>query len=243
MQMMFFVKSARLRSMPLAISMILLPASVYAGGIPKPGNPQLDQVRHIGDLPVLKVSPDFYPDVEIQAGTNNPAEKITPKTSREITHNYVGATPPRLPRSEAYDLQPFQRVHLLDGDHETLWMNRGQARPNVQPEWVRIDLPYEQLIRQVTLWPMSPETGGWPANITLQVSRDGMDWKTVYHAPDHPPLTEDGPVNLPFDLQPVKQVLLTVRDLRKVTLVSASGAVGIDNLQVQDYPILLEINL
>lgn len=202
-------------------------ANVSLAGIPKPQNPELNQVYTIGDLPILQVSPDFYPQTQIQANNTNPKTKIRPKRSQDISHNYVGTTPPRLPRSEAFDLQPFRRVHLIDGDRSTLWMNRGQARANVQPEWVRIDLPYEMAIKQVTIWPINPQDGGWPADITVQISRDGCDWQSVYHTPDHAPLTVYGPIHLPFSIQQAKQIRITAKQLRTVSLGAAAGAVAL----------------
>jgi hypothetical protein len=209
-----------------ALLLVIVSAQAFGAGISQPSNAELAPVYHLGDLPLLKSCPDFYPEAQLQQENRQPRQKIVCKTSKEIHSNFVGTTPPRLPRSESYDLQPFKRIHLIDGDHDTLWINRGQALPNVQPEWVRIDLPYEMFIKQVTIWPLKPEDGGWPEDITLQVSRDGVNWNTVYHTSNHAPLSGYGPVNLPFQTQPIKQVLLTVKNLREVKLAAAAGSVG-----------------
>lgn len=149
-----------------------------AEGIPTPWNAEIQQLRNFGDLPVATTSPTFF-YFDIQLNNPAPTHKVVPKDSRSIKSNYVGATPPRLPRSEAFDLQPFRRVHLLDGDDQSLWMSRGQARANVQPEWVRIDLPFEQPIERIVLRPMDNELDGWPATLAVEVSQDSYEWTTL----------------------------------------------------------------
>ena len=216
----------RLRIGMLA-ALLLVDAMIAAAAVDLHGwNDELKRIYYIGDLPVSRESPDFYPVQSLQADNENPLIKLAAKTSKEIRSNYVGATPPRLPRSHEFDVQPFKRVHIIDGDRQTLWMNRGQATATQEPVWVRIDLPYETDIRQVTLWPLPPDNGGWPANITVEVSRDGDRWDRVYHTPDHAPLPGSCPVELPFTPRPAKQIRVTVKDLRLVQLGGREGTVG-----------------
>src|SRR5580658_4625379 len=91
----------------------------------------------------------------------------------------MGATSPRVPRTELYDIQPFLGVHLIDGDPETCWMSRGQNQPDVEPVWVRIDLPKEAKITKIVLVPRW-DGQGLPENLTVEVSRDAWHWDRVF---------------------------------------------------------------
>ena len=187
-------------------------------GIPKPSNGELEHVYWLGDLPVLDVSPDHVPS-QLQAGNQNPVTKIRPKRSSEIEHNFVGTTPPRLPRSAPFDLQPFRRVHLLDDDRKTLWMSRGQALPDVQPEWIRVDLPRVMTINSVALHGYA-EDAGWPEQLRVEVSRDGYRWEEVGL------LSGTGIAReVVIGSRQVKQVRVTARRLPQINLAAAAGAV------------------
>ena len=202
-------------------AIVAMAASHSAGqadGIPKPANSELERVYWLGDLPLMDVSPDHVP-FQLQVGNQTTVTKVRPKTSQQITHNFVGTTPPRLPRSAAFDLQPFRRVHLLDNDRQSLWMSRGQARPDVQPEWVRVDLPREMSIKTVALHGYA-EDAHWPQELRVEVSRDGYRWKELG------PLQGSGVTReVVMDPQTVKQVRVTARRLPLVNLASSAGAV------------------
>src|SRR5260370_34123007 len=186
------------------------------------------KIYEIGDLAVLSVSPDLAPNELLQKGATQALEKIQPKLSSEIKWNYVGTTPPRLPRSPESDLQPFLPFHLQDGDPETLWMSRGQARASVQPEWVRIDLPYEHPIEAVQLYPLAASDGGFPKEVAIEISPDGGHWDKGYENSNCEPPKTSEPVS--YHLEPparAKQIRITGRDFRLVNMGSASGSVGL----------------
>ena len=193
-------------------------------GIPKPGNDELARIVHLGDLPVLRESPTFFP-VRIQLQNQNPLRKIQPKSTREITSNYVGATPPRLPRTEAFDLVPFHRVHLIDGDTKTLWMCRGQAKSKVQPEWIRIDLPYEMELSRIVLRGLEESAGGWPAEIKVLSSRDSLNWLATEEVRIESDPTKETHRVFQFGSEPIKQIKIVGKDFQTVKLYGAEGAV------------------
>jgi hypothetical protein len=141
------------------------------------------------------VSPDFDPQARLQENNAEPWRKIQPRKSWEIARNKLGSTPPREPKTAANDDQPLLAVHLIDGDAQTAWCSRGQPRPDVQPEWIRLDLPVERSVNAVVLRPhprgMGNDVGPFeaaarvgqalPGDITVKVSCDGWHWETVHH--------------------------------------------------------------
>jgi len=68
--------------------------------------------------------------------------KVHPKESSQIQRNYLGVTTSRMPRSTENDYLPLEAIHLIDGNLQTCWMSRGQTRPDAQPVWIRLDLPW-----------------------------------------------------------------------------------------------------
>ena len=196
-------------------------------GIPKPSNVELESVIHIGDLPVLLQSPTFFP-VRLQEHNDTALRKIRPRSSHEIRSNFVGATPPRLPRTEAFDLVPFHRTHLIDNDRETLWMSRGQARAKVQPEWIRIDLPYEMSVSRIVLRGLVESNGGWPLDLKVLASRDALEWRPVGELSNKS--SESAERLRIFDVSegPVKQIQIIGSDFQTVNLQSGTeGAVAL----------------
>src|SRR6185503_7117377 len=134
-----------------------------------------------------------------------PKSKIQPKPSSEIRKNLFGATPPRMPRTQFMDFQPLLPINLIDGDAETYWCSRGQAQPDVEPVWIRIDLARETKIRSVNLGPRKDKRGT-AEDLTIKVSRDAWHWDTVYENHHCPAPTDDQPIEHPFRSRPAKQI-------------------------------------
>lgn len=166
----------------------------YCGGVP---------VYSIGDIAyIYGVSPDAYPQVEMQEANTNPKIKIKPKKSWEIKRNPFGVNAPEPgPRTMWDDAQPLLPIHLIDGDLDTIWSSYGCQVPDARPEWIRIDLPAEATITAVVLicsqnfadaklWAEGKiqdefSYRKWagralPSELTIQVSRDAWHWETVY---------------------------------------------------------------
>jgi hypothetical protein len=91
------------------------------------------------------------------------------------------------------DFQPFLWINLNDGNPDTVWMSRGQARPDVQPEWIRIDLAKETPVREIVLIPRK-DGQGFPSDLTIRISRDAWHWTTVYENKNLPQPTSTEPV-------------------------------------------------
>ena len=179
---------------------------------------------------VLSEAPDLLDDVPFQLDNSSPRVKIHPKESEQIKRNYLGVTTTRMPRSTENDYLPLEAIHLIDGNLRTCWMSRAQTRPDVQPLWIRLDLPRERVIERVVLRkrPQATEvrsTLGWtpmrdavevgrgiPASVTIRLSRDGGEWATVYEGP-----TDDSPEKYDFEFrfpsQSAKQIWITAGDL------------------------------
>jgi hypothetical protein len=162
-------------------------------------------VYGFGDTFLYGVSPDLQPGAQLQDGNTHPKTKIRPKKSWEIRENKMGATPPRMPRSQMMDEQPFLSIHLIDGDPETYWCSRGQIQPDVEPVWIRIDLACETRIRAVVLVPRKDNVG-WPEDLTIKVSRDAWHWRTVYRNRQYTPPEEPAPQTFAFAPRAVKQI-------------------------------------
>jgi hypothetical protein len=193
---------------------------------------------HCGDVPikrfgfcwVLGEAPNLLEDVPLQVGNTAPRVKVHPKDSSQIKRNYLGVTTTRMPRSTENDYLPLEAIHLIDGNRQTCWMSRAQTRPDVQPVWIRLDLPRERVIDHVVLRKRPPaeqvrSTLGWvpiqgaaevgrgmPATITIKLSRDGREWETVCDGP-----TGDSPTQFDFDFRfrarPAKQIWITAGNL------------------------------
>lgn len=189
----------------------------YCKGVP---------IKRFGFCWVLGGAPDLLDDVSLQAGNHAPFKKIDPKESRQITKNYLGVTTTRMPRSTENDYLPVEAIHLIDGSLQTCWMSRSQTQPDVQPVWIRLDLPVECTIERVVLrkspLPDRPRsTLGWhphqgavevgrgiPATIAIKSSRDGHTWETLCdEATNDVPSKQD--FEFRFPPRPAKQVWIT----------------------------------
>ena len=189
------------------------PVRSIVGGVP---------VHAFGDTFIYGSSPDLAQGSKLQESNYAPVHKIQPKKSWEISSNTLGATSPRVPRTELDDYQPYLGVHLIDDDPETYWMSRGQNQPDVEPVWVRIDLAREARVKAVVLVPRA-DNKGMPEDFSIQVSRDAWHWETVH---------EDHSYLLPQDTQPrvfsfesrlVKQVLIKARRCTEVAVPDQYG--------------------
>ncbi|HAK97407.1 MAG TPA: hypothetical protein DCM87_21075 [Planctomycetes bacterium] len=198
------------------------------------------------------VSPDFIPDLVWQRGAEG-GEKIVPKKSWEIKNNLLGSTPAREPRSLRIDDQPVLCVHLIDGDPETCWCSRAQIEPDVEPVWIRIDLPVEAEVCAVRLIPSRKGMRGFapipseptdtagigqglPRTLAVKLSRDGRRWETVREIDDLAAGPAMDPIELRFEARRAKQVWIIGEEvpdvlglghcfsIAEVEVLSSSGA-------------------
>jgi len=170
-------------------------------------------VYGFGSADILAASPDLFPEEKLQADNSSPTTKIRPKKSWEIRSNKIGTTPPRTPRTWMMDFKPLRAVHLIDGDPETYWSSRGQTRPDVQPQWIRIDLPREARVKAVVIVPRQ-DNQGWPGELTIKVSRDAWHWETVHENLHATPPAQATPQTFSFTSRPVKQIWIIANMLR-----------------------------
>jgi len=151
-------------------------------------------VDAFGSVYVYEVSPDFQNDVVIQAGNQNEQVKILPKKSWELKDNHIGSMVSWNPRTADDDFQAYLPINLIDGNYDTDWASRVEARPDVEPVWIRLDLPEETRIKSIRLVPRKPkevntqpglphwkfENGeGIPDQLEIKLSRDAWHWETV----------------------------------------------------------------
>ncbi|MBN1343476.1 MAG: hypothetical protein JXQ73_12385 [Phycisphaerae bacterium] len=187
-------------------------------------------IKRFGFCWVLGEAPSLLDDVPLQVGNASSRVKVHPKDSSQIKRNYLGVTTTRMPRSTENDYLPLEAIHLIDGSRETCWMSRAQTRPDVQPVWIRLDLPMERVVDRVVLRKRPPadqarSTLGWapirdavevgrgmPATITIKTSRDNHAWETVYDG-----ATGDSPAKLDYEFRfaarPAKQIWITAGNL------------------------------
>lgn len=196
----------------------------YCGEVP---------IRRFGFTWVVEEAPDLTDDVPLQAGNDSPRKKVHPKKSWEITTNRLGATTTRMPRIPENDYQPLEAINLIDGSTQTCWSSRSRAQPDVEPVWIRLDLPVERVVERVVLRKRPPggfqrrlgmvtpmadagEVGrGMPAELTIRVSRDGAHWETVFDGPsgDRPDRDDFG---FSFSPCPAKQIWIIGCNFPKV---------------------------
>lgn len=191
------------------------------GGVP---------IKRFGFCWVLGGAPTLLDDVSLQVGNTAPREKITVKDSSQIKRNYLGVTTTRMPRSTENDYLPVEPIHLIDGNLQTCWLSHGQTQPDVQPIWIRLDLPVERTIDRIVLrkrplsgQPRNPhgwqpiagaaEVGcGMPASVVIKSSTDGRSWVTLLDGP-----TADTPKKVDFEARfaarPAKQIWITAGKL------------------------------
>jgi hypothetical protein len=180
-------------------------------------------VHAFGYTYVYGVSPDFIPGLTWQKGSK-PAGKLVPKKSWEIKNNLLGSTPAREPKSLRIDDQPLLCVHLIDGDPETCWCSRGQIKPDIEPVWIRIDLPIEAEVSAVRLVPHKTGLRGYapcpwefgsnpppvgqalPKQLRVKLSCDAHHWETVFQTDELAADPAMDPIALKFDPLRAKQV-------------------------------------
>jgi hypothetical protein len=171
-------------------------------------------VGHVGDAPIYAfgktfvqgVSPDFDLNVVLQEGNRKPQVKIKPKRSWEITENGIGSMPDVTPRTPRNDYQFLLCSNLIDGNRETNWCSRGQAQPDVEPVWIRIDLAREESVREIVLVPRA-DGQGIPAELAIKVSQDAWHWTTIYETKQQAPPEPGKALRFPLtNPSPVKQV-------------------------------------
>jgi hypothetical protein len=188
----------------LAAANRIQPVVAISDGIPVSG---------FGSADILSLSPDLAPGELVQESNNTPSRKMQLKKSWEIKNNKIGATPPRTPRSWMMDFKPLRAAHLIDGNPATYWSSRGQTRPDVEPEWIRIDLTREAMVGTIVLVPRH-DNHGWPGEITIRVSTDAWHWKTVYENHRYDPPAQAEPQSFSFEPTAVKQVWIIANQLR-----------------------------
>ena len=191
--------------------------------------------------------PDFVshliPGIVMQEGNTNPRVKIKPKRSWEIKHNLLGSNTQQDPRSPSNDIQPFLPIHLIDGDRDTVWCSFGSLAPDVNPEWIRVDLPIEATVASVALvlsknfQPGANFGRSLPKELTIKLSRDAWHWETVYESQGIDINTMDT-VEIKFAPRRAKQIWVTGNNFTKSMTEGVPefpiGAFSIGELEVRD---------
>jgi hypothetical protein len=194
---------------------------------------------------IYGVSPDLMPGIVLQQGNSNPRVKIRPKKSWEIKHNFLGSNTAQQPRSRQNDLPTFLPIHLIDGDRDTAWASFGSLRPEVRPEWIRIDLPIEATVASVALVlskkfkPRSNFGRALPKQLTVKLSRDAAHWETVYENQNVDVAIADT-LEITFPPRRAKQIWVVGNDFTKPLIESWAGlgsgmpGFSIGELEVRD---------
>ena len=193
------------------------------GGVP---------IRTFGYTHILAGAPDLADETLLQVGNLRPFIKQPVKTSGEIVFNRLGGTAPRMPRTVVNDYLPLECIHLIDGDPTTCWSSKSLPQPDVEPVWIRLDLPVERDLCRIVLRKRVPgparstdmssmplDTGAvevgmaMPAELTIRISRDARTWETVFDGPsgDTP---EKRDLICEFAARPAKQIWVIGRGLR-----------------------------
>ena len=208
-------------------SRALPPVVARADGVP---------IYAYGDIFINGLCPDFQVDALLQEGNRRETAKIEPKKSWEIEDNMVGLVPIRTPCSPSTDFRPYIAINLIDGDPETLWCSRFQTQPDVEPTWIRLDLPQETVIREVVLTPRK-DGQGVPVGLSIRASRDAWHWETVYENKSQPPAENGQPIRLAFEPVLAKQIWIVGSKCRPIHIdyvgYSNAGGYGFSLAEVE----------
>jgi hypothetical protein len=177
---------------------------------------------------VYGISPDLFPDNQLQEGNTRPPTKIPLKKSWEITSNLLGSNTAQVPRTRKNDTHPTLPIHLIDGDPTTVWCSFGSLAPDVHPEWIRIDLPIERIVKSVALvcgnkfYPNSNFGRALPKELQVKVSRDAWHWETIYSNKNVDTTIQDR-LEISFAPRPVKQVWIIGNDFQTIIRTPSSA--------------------
>ena len=95
------------------------------------------------------------------------------------------------PRSS---FDPMLNIHLIDGNPHTYWSSKGRPYPDVEPQWIRIDFPKIQELKEIILVPkeemsyfdgLKPYGDGIPPSLKIELAAPDLypkNWTTVYQA-------------------------------------------------------------
>jgi len=142
-------------------------------------------VHSYGQFDIYSVSPTYFDNLPIQRGKDSPMRKIKTKKSWEISSNFIGLTPTRLPSCCAKEIEPHLPVFFIDGNPNTVgFAGVPQGDPAHTHAWVRIDLPKETRVASVALMPR-PDLVGFPTSFAIRLSRWNLwhtesEWNTVF---------------------------------------------------------------
>jgi hypothetical protein len=121
------------------------PVRARDGGVP---------VYAYGGINVLAVSPTYDPRLVLQAGCTAAWRPIEPKKSWQVTRNYLGLTPTRLPNSSEPELSPYAAARMIDGNPRTYGVTCAPpGDPALARAWVRVVLPRPATLSCVRLIP------------------------------------------------------------------------------------------
>ena len=184
-------------------------------------------VYAFGNVFVYDVSPDFRNGVVIQEGNRNEQVKIRPKKSWELKDNHIGSMVSWEPRTADNDFQPYLPINLIDRNYDTDWCSREQGRPDVEPVWIRLDLPGETRIKAIRLvarkekelmlrpdyrWKYT-HGSGIPNELEIKISRDAWHWETVY---------KSGKVEVPASGKPLEFPLRIATRAKQVWIIGSN---------------------
>jgi len=174
------------------------------------------------------VSPDLFADNQLQEDNTRAQVKIPLKKSWEITSNLLGSNTAQVPRTRKNDSHPTLPIHLIDGDPTTVWCSFGCLAPDAHPEWIRIDLPIERIVKSISLvcgnkfYPDSNFGRALPKELEVKVSRDAWHWETVYSNKNVNITTEDR-LEISFAPRPLKQLWIIGNNFQTVIRTPSSA--------------------
>jgi hypothetical protein len=131
-------------------------------------------IHAYGDLDVLSVSPTYEPLLVLQKRCSSPWKAVRLRKSWEISSNYLGLTPTRLPNSIEPEFAPNAAARMIDGDVRTYGVACVPlGDPAIARAWVRVTLPRPATLSCVRLIP-PPDTSpvAAPANFEIRL----IDW-------------------------------------------------------------------
>ena len=103
----------------------------------------------------------------------------------------------------------FTADAIIDGNRDTFWASA--AASISQEELVEIELAAVSPVQEMKLWPAGGYAGLFPTGVEIEVSTDGLKWRTVFAESDY--VASPGvPLTAAFPVVPVKFIRLRVTE-------------------------------
>ena len=211
------------RAFPLCMAVaLLLTGAVGCAAKPKKVNTVSNAVAAADPIQLVSDQKTLYSTLYLETGTvaDSVADPVSTRVSGEAQSIIVTGNA-NVTSSSSWDAAGFSMDFVYDGDTTAAsgigWSSVPAADAGASA-WLSIDYKRLNFINRVDLYPRA-DAGHvgecFPQTLKIEVSRDGVDWKTVSYVTGYPTPTSGQPVVIRFSTQLSQYIRITGADLRK----------------------------